>query len=162
EPFLSSVRAANQSTPGAQYDPDVLFVDGELVVAWTDASVPFEGPHVMARAFDENLVPLEGEMLLGGSGLPEGNVVLAHFGDGWAASWREARPEGAERIVVFFNGAKWFIDVDAPGPASDKPTLVAIDEDRLLVVYSVGTDPLETGTANTPRIHAAIVDTWGS
>src|SRR5690606_17778774 len=162
-PALGSMTRANDKTLGAQYDPDLIALDnGDLVVAWTDASAPLEGPTVVARQFDANLAPLGGEQVLGGSSLPEGNVVLTPFAGSWAASWREAQVDGSEVIVVFFAGARWTIAVAQPGPASDRPALMALDDEHLFVGYTVGTDPLGTGTAATPRLEAAVVDTFDS
>src|SRR5690606_22951304 len=92
----------------------------------------------------------------------EGNVALTPFAQSWAAAWREAQVDGSELIVVFFAGARWTIAAAHPGPASDRPALMALDDEHLFVGYTVGTDPLATGTADSPRLHAAIVDSFDS
>jgi hypothetical protein len=113
----------------------------------------------VARSFDGALEPTGDDIVLGGSGLPEGNVALAELGQSWSAAWREAQPDGSEAIVVFASGARWNISVARPGPATDKPALVALDDEHVLVAYSIGTDPLGTSIANTPRLEAALVNT---
>ena len=160
-PALGALVQVPQTSLGAQYDPDIVVVGNEVILAWTDTSDALEGPHVMARRFDTSLQPLGDEMVLGGSPLPEGNVVLAPFGESWAAAWREAQVDGSEEVVVFFGGARWDIAVDLPGPSTDKPALVALDDEHLFVGFTVGTDPLEIGVANTPRLYGAVVDTVG-
>ena len=62
DPATSTVRAvvhANAVTVGSQYDADIVFVNGQLVVAWTDTSDAANGPDVRYRAFDAaTLAPL--------------------------------------------------------------------------------------------------------
>jgi hypothetical protein len=149
---------ANATAVGAQYDPDLLWAAGELVVAWTDTSDPLGPPKVRARRFDAELNPLAGEVLLGESDLPEGNVALAPAGSGWAAAWREAQEDGTDAIVVFAGGVRWRVPAGPAGPASDRPAILAFDPEHLFVAFSVGTDPYQTGLANTPRLYGAVID----
>ena len=158
---LSPVRSANATAIGAQFDPDlVLAWPGEVVVAWTDTSDATSFSRIVARTFDaQGLQPSSGEMVLGGGVLPASHVVLSPHGLGWAAAWREAQPDGSEKVVVFSYGATWSIDVAQPGPADDKPGIAELDDEHLLLVYSEGTDPLQTGVAQVPRLAAAVIDT---
>ncbi len=100
---LSPVRSANATAIGAQFDPDmVLAWPGEVVVAWTDTSDATSFSRIVARTFDaQGLQPSSGEMVLGGGVLPASHVVLSPHGLGWAAAWREAQPDGSEKVVVF-------------------------------------------------------------
>lgn len=159
--LLGAARAANTGAIGAQFDPDLILTgEGELVVAWTDTSDAFSFPRIVARTFDaESLGSPSDEMALSGGTLPAGHVALAPHGGGWAAAWREAQPDGSENFVVFFAGASWSIDVNQPAPADDKPALAELDDEHLLLVYSAGTDPLQTGVAHVPRLAAAVIDT---
>ncbi len=149
---------ANATTVGAQSAPDVVAVGSTLVVAWTDTSDPNNGPDVVMRRFDANLNPMAGEVALGNTALPEGNVALASRGGTWAAAWRESQSNGKDVIVVWADGEKWRINAGQPGPAEDRPTLAFLDASHIFVVFTSNTDPENTGVRNIPRLVGAVVE----
>ncbi len=149
---------ANTTTLGAQFGPDVVSVGTSLVVAWTDTSNPASGPDVVMRRFDSALRPLSGEIVLGGSERPEGNVALASYAETLGAAWRESQPDGSEVVVVWVDGRTWRLNVGQPGPATERPTLAFLDAEHVFVAYTTNTDPESTGVSNIPRLFGALVD----
>ncbi len=156
------VEFANEVAFAAQFDADLIWTGSELVAAWTDTSDPLNGPDILVRRFDAELTPLNGEMVLGGTAQPEGNVALAAMNGSWIGAWRRGEADGQDSIVVATAEEKWTIpNVGQPGPASDRPALIALDPSHLFVAYTVGIDGTvrdgNTGVI-TPRLHAAVVD----
>lgn len=145
-----AVTYANAARGGPQQDADVLWTGDELVVAWSDSQ------DVRSRRFDASLAPLEEEQSLASSAALEGNITLARFASGWAAAWREG-DLGFERVRVRAGNRSWFTQPFLPGPLGDRPGLVALDDEHLLLVHTVGTDPLGSGTANVGRLRVAVL-----
>lgn len=158
--FLGDVVVANDAKAFSQQDPDLIWSGKELVVAWTDTSSPQNGQDVWVRRFSSDLQPLGADEPLGTTSAVEGNVSLATFQDGWAAAWRSITL-GRESIAVRVGGKTFSIGEFSPGATKDRPALLQIDAQRLLVVFSVGTDPLMSGTSNVPRLSASVVDVSG-
>jgi hypothetical protein len=154
-PGSSSIPAA--TTPhadktGAQQDPDVLWTGQELVVAWSDRL------DVKYRRYDAVLAPLAEEQPLASSNAIESNVTLAQFGSSWSAAWRSGE-QGLERVRARTESVGWVTPAATPGPEGDHPALVQLDDQHLLLVFTVGTDPLSTGSASVGRLRAALLDT---
>jgi hypothetical protein len=152
EKDLGAVSWPHDGRSGPQDQPDLLWTGSELIVAWSDRL------DVKCRRFDESLEPLAQEQALGTTAGIESSVVLASFGTSWAAAWR-AGDQGLERVRVVADGVGWVTPAGPPGPEGDRPTLLTLDDEHLLLVYTVGTDPLGSGTANVGRLRAAVLDT---
>jgi hypothetical protein len=153
---LGSLRSANTQTEFSQLNPDLVWTDGGLVVAWEDYSDPLNGPDLRYRVFDQALSPTSTEQTLASSDLPEAAVALASFNGGWAAAYREGTEDGKENIVVRAGDESFRIGPIWGGPLDDRPALVELDETHLLVVFSA--DPMIAGTINVPRLKYAVVD----
>jgi hypothetical protein len=149
---LGAVVVANQTLPGAQQDPDVLWTGSELVVAWTDAL------RIKARRFDASLTALDSETAVSGSGEVARSASLAQFGASWAAAWRAIDPSGLELIRVKSGSTAWSVGPFVPGAPKERPAVLALDATRLLVVFTEGTDPVATGTASVTRLKMAVLD----
>jgi hypothetical protein len=105
DPATSTARAivhANAVTVGSQYDADVVFANGQIVVAWTDTSDAANGPDVRYRLFDSGtLAPLTTiDQTLASTADPEGAASLTTFAGSWAAAWRQAGVGGETLHVV--------------------------------------------------------------
>jgi hypothetical protein len=149
---------ANSTTAFSQYDADILAIPSGLVVAWIDDSNVANGPDIMFRTFDNNLSPTSGEQSLAVTSANEGDVALAPFGGSWAAAWR-AGDSGLETLGVRTGSTTWSIGPYLPGPVGDRPALAELDATHLLVVYTEGTDPEETGVSNGSKLRVAVLDT---
>lgn len=150
---------ANQTVDFSQYDPDILWTGTEVVVAWVDASALFTGPDILYRTFDEQLNPTSDEVSLAATVAREENVALATFDGGWAAAWRSS-DGGDEDIEVVIPGTdSWTIGPLSGSRAEDRPAIDAIDTERLLLVFTEGSDPEDAGVENTPRLKAVLLDT---
>ena len=147
-----NVVLANATTAGAQQDPDLVWTGSELVAAWTSELA------IVARRFDAKLVPIEGEEQLSPSGESSGSVALGRFGTGWAAAWRATSDEGQELIRVHAGSVDWSVGPFVPGAPGERPALVELDASNLLVVFSEGTDPFQTGTPALTRLRGAILN----
>lgn len=135
---------------GLQDGADLLWVGDALVVAWSDEL------DVKWRRFDASLSPLGDERTLSAASAQESAVALAAWDDAPVVAWR-AGEAGRERIRVRTDDTLWYTSEHAPAPLGDRPALVALDVDHLLLVYAVGTDPEGTGTAGVGKLRAAIV-----
>jgi hypothetical protein len=142
----------HDASAGVQHEPELLWSGEELLVAWSS------NDDVMIRRFDRSLVPIDDEEDLAATATFEGNVVLAHFNDSWAAAWREG-DAGVERVRVRAGGRAWVTQTFSPAPAGDRPALVQLDESHLLLVHTVGTDPLGTGSASVGRLRHMVLRT---
>jgi len=151
-PVLESVRYANVTRPGAQQDPDLLWTGTELAAAWTDAQV------IVVRRFGADLTALGAEQRISLQGEISGSITLASVGTSWAAAWRAIDAATSEEIVRIHSGSTdWNIGPFSPGASLERPALVELDADHLLVVFTQGTDPLATGTASVTRLRGAIL-----
>jgi hypothetical protein len=124
---------AHESPSGLQREPDLLWVDGKLVVTWTDLL------DIRYRSFDAQLQPLGPEQGLATSSAIESGAVLAAWAPGWAAAYRANR-DGLPRVEVVAGNQRWWTPQESWEPSSDRPTLVAVDAERLLLVYGVTAD----------------------
>jgi hypothetical protein len=141
------------ATPaGLHADPDMLWNKDRLIVAWTDLL------DVKYREFAGDLTPLGPEATIAATPAIESSVSLAPFANGWASAIR-SNTNALESIVVQSSALAWSTPPDLPGPIGDRPALVALDDTHLLVVFTIGTDPAETGTASVGRLRAAILST---
>jgi cysteine-rich repeat protein len=148
---LSTATRAHASSAGPQQDPDLLWTGSELIVAWSDL---FD---VRTRRFDRDLKPLgpeEGVMTMAAI---ESNVTLARWGDGFAAAVR-ANDEGLEAIGVVAGGRVWSTPPALPGPIGDRPALVELDDEHMLLVFAVGVDPTQTDDVYDSDLRAAVLD----
>jgi hypothetical protein len=149
--IVSPPRVVNQNTVGVQRDPDAIWIDNELVVAWTN------GLDVAYRSLSGGATPLSAEQPLAATAEIESNVSLARFGNGWAAAWR-AGIDGMERIRVRAGTFAWAVGPQLPGPEGDRPALVELDSNHLLLVFTDGTAPAG-GPASVGRLRGAILAT---
>jgi cysteine-rich repeat protein len=153
----STAIVANEDSAFSQSDPDIVFDGSELVVAWVDSRDPTTSPDVRYRLFAPDLTPLTGDQTLAATAAVEDNVVLAGRGGNWAAAWR-AGSGGLESIEVQSGAVHWTVGPFQPGAAADRPDLIFLDDAHLAVAFTMGTDPDNTGVANVPRLHAAVLD----
>jgi len=160
---LSALQFANSGSAFSQYDPDVLAVGDSLVVAWTDSADSDTAPDVRFRVFSSNsagFTPQTADQTLSATSAFEGNVSLAAFDASWAAAWRASTPDGHETIEIRDSGSgtRWSVGPHLPSNSADHPALADLGNGRLLVLYTVGTDPEATGTANVGKLRAAVLD----
>src|SRR6185369_14695982 len=148
---------ANEDPAFSQSESDIVFDGNELVVAWMDSHDPANGPDLHYRLFTPDLTPLSGDQILAATGAVEDNVVLAGRNGHWAAAWR-AGSQGKETIEVQSGASHWTVGPFLPGATENRPDLIFLDETHLAVAFTIGTDPDNTGTANVPRLHAAVLD----
>jgi len=159
---LSALQFANSGTRFSQYDPDVLAVGDSLVVAWTDSADSDTAPDVRYRVFSSDSAGLTAQAVdqtLSATSAFEGNVALAPFGASWAAAWRASTSDGHETIEIRDNasGTRWSVGPHLPSESADHPALADLGNGRLLVLYTVATDPGMTGTANVGKLRAALL-----
>lgn len=147
---LGPAQLAHVSVAGLHAEPDLLWTGTELVVAYTDLL------DVRYRVFSPGLEPQGPEGVVAADAAIESGVTLATFGGGWAAAVR-SNTEGLESIVVKSGGASWSTPLEQPGPQGDRPALVALDASHLLVVFTIGTDPGQTGMATIGRLRGAVL-----
>jgi hypothetical protein len=159
---LGPLRAANGGKEFSQLNPDMIWSDSQLIVAWEDYTDAFNGPDVRVRTFDEDLNPTSDDVALADTSLPEASVALAPFHGGWAAAYREGSADGQESIVVKAAQKTFRIGTFVGGPIDDRPALVGLDQTHLLVAFSVQTDPSLTGSFDISRIRYAVIDTAGT
>lgn len=148
---------ANLGRPFSQRAPDVVFDGNELVVAWVDDADPISGPDLRYRLFDRELRPKSEDLTLAATGAVEQDVALAAFQGAWAAAWRSGSG-GFETIEVQSGGSHWSVGPFLPGGVNDRPALEFIDASHLALAFTEGTDPTASGSANTPRLYAAVLD----
>jgi len=148
---------ANEDPAFSQSGSDIVFDGNELVVAWVDSHDATNGPDLRYRLFTPDLKPLTGDQVLSATGAVEDNVVLAGRNGHWAAAWR-AGSQGMESIEVQSGSSHWTVGPFAPGAADDRPDLIFLDDSHLAVAFTKGTDTENTGQANVPRLHAAVLD----
>jgi hypothetical protein len=147
---LGAASVVRASAGGSPADADLLWTGDRLVVAWTNVL------QIEYRVFDGDLVPLGAETLLAPSSAIESNVSLCAFGAGWAAAFRSGE-QGLEKVVVVSGDTTWTTPLQPLGPPHDRPALVALDDQHLLVAFTVGTDPTDSGGITTPRVRAAVL-----
>ena len=129
----------------------MLWTGDELIVAFTDLL------DVRYRAFDRRLRPLGDVRTLGASPAAiESSVALARFDGHWAAAYRE-NEDAFDRIRLLLAVSSWSTPPAPPAPAGDRPALVALDDQHLLVLYTIGTDPLATGNPTVSRLRLALL-----
>jgi len=147
---------ANEDRAFSQSDSDIVFDGNKLVVAWMDSHDAANGPDLHYRLFTPDLKPLSGDQVLAATGAVEDNVVLAGRSGHWAAAWR-AGSQGKETIEVQSGASHWTVGPFLPGATDNRPDLIFLDDTHLAVAFTIGTDPDNTGTANVPRLHAAVL-----
>ncbi len=151
---VGAAQLVHEDSSGLQQDPNLLWVGDRLIVAWTDLL------DVKVRAFGADLAPLGPAKPLASSAAIESSVTLAPFGTTWVAAYR-ANDEGLESVrVAISGGITWSTEPTLPGPTGDRPAVVELDAQHLLVLFSVGADPAETGAAVTVgQLRAAVLST---
>lgn len=155
-PAQGSVQFANQESAFSQHSPDVAWLGDQLLLAWIDES--YLTPQVVARYFTAAGLPNGDEFPLSTSDNIQSRVSLTRFGAGWAAAWLESSLNGAAAITVATSGdANWQVNLAAPGGEADVPALIAIDAQHLLLAYTEGTDPDDSGLFAVPRLRVAIL-----
>jgi cysteine-rich repeat protein len=145
---LGQAVRVNASDAGAQSDPDLLWLDPELVVAWTD------GLSVKVRSFSAALEPLGAEQTLSSSAFAS-SVALTSLADGWAAGFRELAADGENIVVRLDDGATFRVGPLLPGAKDERPALSALDETHLLLVFTTGT---VVNTKQVTRLQAVVLD----
>ncbi len=148
---------ANSKREFSQHDPDAIFDGNELVVAWVDDSDPETAPDLRYRIFGQDLKPKTADQTLAATSEVEGDIALAAFNGAWAAAWRSGSA-GNETIEVKSGGVHWTVGPFLPGGVDDRPALAFVDATHLAVAFTEGTDPSSSGTANVPRLYAAVLD----
>lgn len=149
---------ANAQTMFSQRAPDVVFDGTNIIVAWVDDSDEVAGPDLHYRTFSPDLVALsDSDQTLAATAAVEDHVALAAYPGRWAAAWRSGL-SGSETIEIQSASTHWTVGPFAPGAADDRPALVFFDANHLAVAFTEGSDPSVSGTANTPRLYAAILD----
>jgi hypothetical protein len=148
---------ANTTTTFSQYDADLIATPSGLVAAWLDDSDPATAPDIKYRTFGFDLTPTSSEQLLSNAVANEGDVTLAPWGSGWAIAWR-AGENGLETLRIQSGSTQWSVGPFLPGPVGARPGLVELDATHLLVVYTEGIDPADTGVANASKLRAAVLD----
>ncbi len=150
----------NQTTLGAQYDPDLVWTGKEVVGAYVDSSNLDTAPDLRLRTFVDGSG--SNEELLAGTLAAEFNVALAPTSDGFAAAWREStgikETVRVRRRFAAGSEVEWNVSPSFLAPDStDRPALVELDEQYLLLVY---TDARldATGTSHIGRLRYAILD----
>ena len=143
--------AANSAALGAQYEPDIVRVGNELVVAWRDDSDWATAPDIRYRRFTQSLLPLSSESTLVATDAIESGVSLLDVGGALVAGWREGSG-GKETVVVRWNYADYRVAPRyLPPGADERPALLALDDDQLLLAY---TDAREDGST---RLRVAVL-----
>src|SRR5690606_37406842 len=81
------------------------------------------------------------------------------WGDSWAAAWRAGQLDGTESLVVSAPELelKWTVSGLAPVSADHRPSIVALDEERLLVAFVEGTMPPGHNLPDVPRVRTALL-----
>ncbi|HEY2408591.1 MAG TPA: hypothetical protein VGI10_21440 [Polyangiaceae bacterium] len=148
---------ANEGSAFSQSNSDIVFDGSEIVVAWSDSSDASSGPDLRYRLFSPDLTPLTGDVTLANTSAAEDDVVLAGQGGQWAAAWRSGS-NGVETIEVQSGATHWTVGPFMPGKTGDRPDLAFLDATHLAVAFTMGTDPNNTGVADTPRLHGAVLD----
>ncbi|HKQ70890.1 MAG TPA: hypothetical protein VJT73_16200 [Polyangiaceae bacterium] len=144
---------ANTTTDFSQYDPDIIAIPSGFVVAWVDDANFATAPDIHVRTFGFDLMPTSPEVALAKTSATEADVALAPFGSGWAAAWRVAGASG-ESVLVRSVATDWTVGPFPPGPSGDRPALVELDDEHLLVVFTSG-----SSVASSFHLRAAVLDT---
>jgi hypothetical protein len=149
---------ANAAQAFSQRDADVVFDGQQIVVAWTDDSDPVNGPDLRFRTFSTDLSPTSAEQTLAATDAVEDSVTLAPGSSGvWAAAWRSGKA-GMETVEIQRGATHWNVGPFLPSDSDDRPALVFLDDSHLALAFTEGSDPTQTGVANVPRLHGAILD----
>ena len=156
-PLATASGHANQATDFSQFDPDILPVSNQLVVAWVDASDPLTAPDLKYRTFDTNLAPTANEVTLASSAAAETSVALSRFGSSWAAAWRSGEA-GTESIKVQVGSTSFSVGPFLPGHVEDRPALLEVDADTLLLVFTARADAPDGGGSNAFRLRGALLE----
>lgn len=136
-----------------QEAPDVIWTGSALVVAYRDESNVLNKGDVRLRSFNASGGSIGADVALAASKNGEGSVALAAFAGGYAAAWWDLGA-GTQDLVVQAGSKKWKWSLLTAGVAQSLPSLVELDQSRLLVVYALG------GSGGTvPRLYGALLDT---
>lgn len=139
----------------AQYSPATLVsADGVITVAWLDDGFGSTAPDLAFRRFKRGpsdaggfeLQPLSESTVLANTRGVEGSVGLTEWGDSWVAAFRVGQDNGRERVIVSAPDREqmWILPEALPAPGGDKPSVVAIDQNTLMVFFSVATPVLDS------------------
>jgi cysteine-rich repeat protein len=150
---------ANATAVFSQFDPDVVAVGSQIVVAWVDDSNAATQPDIRIRTFDgPTLAPLTPEQTLAATADSEADVALAPFAGSWAAAWRDDF-NGLETIRVHTGSTDWNVGpAFLPAPTTSKPALVQLDATHLLLAYAVGVPPAASAGADAAASEAGKPD----
>lgn len=143
----------------AQYSPATLVsADGAITVAWLDDGLGPTAPDLKYRRFARQSNQDAGHQLsatteptvLSNTRGVEGSPSLTEWGDSWVAAFRVGQDNGRERVVVTAPDRQqlWVLPEALPAPGGDKPSVIAVDEDSLLVFFSVAV-PMVDPVSNT-------------
>ncbi len=151
-----SVLVANSHTFSSQSQPDLIWTGQSLVAAWVDDSQVTTAPDLRFRVFDAALKAQGEDRVLSASAGVEGAPTLSAWGADWAAAFRVGLSSDLQELhVVTGSGATWVVTGVGPGRADERPALVALDSERLLLAAS----GIEAGQAQDtpPRLHLALL-----
>ena len=155
---VSSGGALGPLVPAAEpssssLNADLLWTGSELLVAWRRTF------KILTRRFDTNLKALAASQDIAFSqSIAASDVSLTSLNGSWAAVWDDYGAISPE-IRLNVGTKNWSVSYVNSGAPYEPPALIALDATHLLVVFTEGTDPLNTGTANVFRLKAAIIDT---
>jgi hypothetical protein len=145
---------ANTTSTGAQHSPDLLWIGDELHAAWTDALT------VKTRTFSQDLEPTSPETSLFAGELVSHVALAEHRGALAAAARRQVG--SLERIDIVAESPAGSLHFETapfvPGAPFERPALLSLSDQQLLVAFTEGTDPESTGTPNVSRLALAVLD----
>ncbi len=149
---------ANTTTSFSQYDPDVLVLGSQVVVAWVDDSSATTGSDVKVRTFDRHLTPTSAEQPVATTTASEADIALAPFAGSWAIAWKSASG-GLESLVVKAGTTQWQTEAYLPGPSTSRPAVTQLDATHLLAVFAAARpDTSDAGVSSGYEIRAALFD----
>jgi hypothetical protein len=152
-PGAAPIAHANTTSAFNQYQPDAVWSQAGLIVAWTDDSNPGTQADIRFRSFDASLAPTSAEQTLANTADAETDVALAPFGSSWAAAWRVSSA-GFETLGAAANGVSWTVGPFLPAPTAERPTIVELDAGHLLVAFVIG----DLQDPNVTRVATAVLD----
>jgi len=154
--MLEAPVAANSRNSFNQESPDLVWTGTELVVAWVEQGVS-SSYDVCVRSFSSSLTPLGPQQTIANSRDHEIHAVLAPFSGSYAIAWRSIASASQETIVVRAGATSWQVGPHSSPNAFDHPSLLALDDAHLLLVFSADASP--AGAPDQSHLYAAILDT---
>jgi hypothetical protein len=128
----------------------LVWATDRLVLAWVDALT------VQVREYTAELDAIGQDLAIATPSGVESAPAVAAIGSGWAVATRSS-VGGSETIRIRSGANEWTTGPFLPGAPDERPALAALDAETLLVVFTEGVDPLQTGTANVFRLRGALL-----